>query len=422
MYQRVGKAAYKANLNNTISLDKHFGYPHKKFKTIHIAGTNGKGSVSHMLASILMEAGYKVGLYTSPHLIDFRERIRVNGEMVDENFVVDFVGVNRFFFEEIKPSFFEMTVAMAFDYFAKQMVDVAVVEVGLGGRLDSTNIINPVLSIITNIGLDHTDLLGNTLELIAAEKAGIIKPNTPVIISQSQPEVKGIFEKTAMDMGSQIYFADHIIQIQRIGINDKGFQEYTCNPDLDINPLSIDLLGNYQENNLKGVLAAIQILNEKNFSILPKHIKNGLSKTTKNTGLMGRWQIIGISPLMICDTGHNVHGLSETVKQLTSLDFIKLHIVIGMVGDKDIDGMLELLPKKATYYFTRASIPRAYNEYDLANKANAYGLIGNVFPTVKVAINQAKQNANPNDLIFIGGSTFIVADALKDNDESIKID
>ncbi len=415
MYQRVGKAAYKADLKNTLALDEYFGHPHKNFKTIHVAGTNGKGSLSHMLTSVLMEAGYKVGLYTSPHLIDFRERIRINGKMVSEQFVVDFVQDNKKIFEEIKPSFFEMTVAMAFDFFAKQKVDIAVVEVGLGGRLDSTNIITPELSVITNISLDHTDLLGDTIEKIAFEKAGIIKNGIPVVVSQTQAETEQVFIEKAKEVCAPIVFADKIRRVTNSSTNSNGEKMFSVEviEDDSVEEFTLDLLGNYQQKNIVGVLAATDILCEKGYSISSENIRNGLSKASVNTGLLGRWQKLSESPLTICDTGHNTEGISSIVEQINSTPYEKLHMVIGFVNDKNIDGILQLLPKNAEYYFAKASIPRAMDEQLLAQRAKIFGLKGESFSDVKSAIEFSKTKANPNDLIFIGGSTFIVADALR---------
>ena len=414
MYQRVGKAAYKADLNNTHALDEHFSHPHRQFRTIHIAGTNGKGSTSHMLCSILMEAGYKVGLYTSPHLIDFRERIRVNGKPIAEKDVIAFVADNKGIFERIKPSFFEMTVALAFKYFADEKVDVAAIEVGLGGRLDSTNIINPDLSVITNIGLDHTDLLGDTLQKIATEKAGIIKPNTPVVVSEKQLEVTSIFEAVAKTNNAPIVFACNKFRVENSTVNN-GYQTITVRSITDSSEriFSLDLMGSYQTRNVIGVLAAIDQLQLIGYKVSPKDIALGLQKVVDNTGLMGRWQTIDREPLTICDTGHNVDGITHIVKQIKSTPYNKLHIVFGMVGDKNIDGVLQLLPKDATYYFTRPSIPRAMDEAQLAHRATLYDLHGGVFSDVKSAIVAARKTAKPNDLVFIGGSTFIVADALQ---------
>ncbi len=367
-----------------------------------------------MLASVLMDAGYSVGLYTSPHLKSFRERIRVNGQMVPEQFVVDFTALHQGIFEELKPSFFEMTVAMAFEYFAQQKVDVAVIEVGLGGRLDSTNIISPEISIITNIGLDHTDLLGNTIELIAAEKAGIIKPDTPIVIGETQPQLIALFEERAKKLNAPILFADKMYSVSIKESNEQGKQAFKVerNGSILFENLSIDLLGNYQIKNLPGVLTAIPLLVEKGFCIKKKNITNGLANIVTKTGLIGRWQLLGRNPLIICDTGHNVDGIRCIVEQISKTPHNKTHFVLGMVGDKDIDGILELLPKSARYYFANASIPRALSVNELATKSKSHGLIGQSYQSVSEAIKNAKTNAQPNDLIFIGGSTFTVADAL----------
>lgn len=414
IYQRVGKMAYKANLDNTLALDKHFNHPHRQYKTIHVAGTNGKGSTSHMLASILMAAGYRVGLYTSPHLKSFTERIRVNGRPVSEDFVVQFTAENKQLFEEIKPSFFEMTVAMAFDYFALQKVDVAVVETGLGGRLDSTNIIDPEVSIITNIGLDHTDLLGNTLELIAAEKAGIIKKHTPVVIGETQSEVEQVFRSKAQQMETPILFADSVYKAIESNNSETVIQSFQIlkNNKLFIEKVSLDLLGKYQAKNIPGVLCAVDILRSKGFRIHDDQLLNGFSHTAKSTGLMGRWQILNTQPLTICDTGHNFDGIGYVVEQINKTPHERLHFVLGMVSDKNIDKALSLLPKDAIYYFTKANIPRALPEDKLAKTAEKYGLNGKAYPTVALALKCAEKNATANDLIFIGGSTFTVADAL----------
>ncbi len=414
VFQRIGKAAYKGNLDNTLALDKFFNHPHKTFKTIHVAGTNGKGSTSHMLASVLAKAGYKVGLYTSPHLKDFRERIRINGIVISEQEVVDFVENHKAIFEKVKPSFFEMTVALAFDYFSRQKVDIAVIEVGLGGRLDSTNIITPELSIITNISFDHTDLLGDTLEKIAIEKSGIIKPNIPIIISQTQPEIKHVFRDKAQENKSPIFFADEVYNVFDVAYHKTKYQSFNLRKKdgQTIKGINLDLNGIYQKYNLPGVLLAFDILNEKGYDISEKQIREGLAITSSSTGLLGRWQRLQEKPLIICDTGHNVDGITKVLAQLNEIKREKLHMVIGMVGDKNIDGVLDLLPKDAQYYFTKASIPRALDELILAEKATNYNLKGNTFPTVKEALDAAKKNANPNDLIFIGGSTFVVAEVV----------
>ena len=329
MYQRVGKAAYKANLNNTIALDKYFNHPHQLFKTIHVAGTNGKGSVSHMLASVLMEAGYKVGLYTSPHLKDFRERIRINGIVIPEKNVIEFVENHKNIFESLKPSFFEMTVAMAFHYFAEERVEIAVIEVGLGGRLDSTNIIVPELSIITNIGLDHTDLLGNSLKSIAIEKAGIIKANVPILIGETQEEVKDVFVERANELKTPIFFADSEYRVISDKISENGLQYFTVegNNSMGLDSLCVDLLGLYQSKNLPVVLAAIDLLRSREFSVTQNDIQEGLKNVVRNTTLMGRWQIIDHSPLIVCDTGHNAEGIKQIVNQLLTTPHNLLHIV-----------------------------------------------------------------------------------------------
>ncbi|MBI9054572.1 MAG: bifunctional folylpolyglutamate synthase/dihydrofolate synthase [Bacteroidales bacterium] len=414
MYQRQGKAAYKADLDNTLELDKYFGHPHKKFKSIHIAGTNGKGSVSHMLASVLQESGYKVGLYTSPHLKDFRERIKINGEMISEEFVVDFVRKHSSKFEEIKPSFFEMTVAMAFDYFAKEKIDVAVVEVGMGGRLDSTNIILPELSIITNIGLDHTVFLGDTLEKVAYEKAGIIKKNTSAIIGETQKETKDVFNQIAQENSSEIFFADKLFSIdyEMLSMDNKQVFNIKSNNQIVYENLKLDLLGSYQKKNVISVLKGIDLLAEKDFEINKESVFRGLSNVIKNTGLMGRWQILGVNPLTICDTGHNQEGMSLVIKQINQTPHKDLHFVLGVVDDKDLAKILKLLPKTAKYYFTKAQIPRALDHDLLKNKAENWNLKGDSYKSVQEALKNAKKNAGLNDLIFIGGSTFVVAEVV----------
>ena len=414
MYQRQGKAAYKADLNNTLNLDKYFDYPHRKFKSIHVAGTNGKGSVSHMLASVLQESGYKVGLYTSPHLKDFRERIRINGEMVSEDFVVKFVENHHVKFEEIKPSFFEMTVAMAFDYFAKEKVDIAVVEVGMGGRLDSTNIIQPDLSIITNIGLDHTTFLGNSIPEIAKEKAGIIKSDVPIVIGETQKETEKVFKDFAKEKQTSIYFADQYYNADyaMLSLDNKQLFNIRNNSEILFPDLKSDLLGSYQKNNIITVLRAIDLLIEQFYDINNQSIYLGLGNVMKSTGLQGRWQILSCNPMVICDTGHNLEGMTLIVNQINQTPYENLHIVFGVVDDKNIDKILEILPENAKYYFTRASIPRALDQNILREKAQKYGLIGESFEKVEAALKSAKKNAGPKDLIFIGGSTFVVAEVL----------
>ena len=412
MYQRQGKAAYKADLETSLEFDKFLDYPHKNFKTIHVAGTNGKGSVSHMLASVLQEHGLKVGLYTSPHLKSFRERIRVNGEQVAEQFIVDFIENIKQFIAQEKPSFFEMTVFMAFQYFKKQNVDIAVIEVGMGGRLDSTNVINPLLSVITNISLDHTAFLGDTIKKIAIEKAGIIKEKTPVIIGESQTETKPVFIEKAKQNNSEIFFADKKYQIDYSLHNSYTNQVFNVrsNDILVYKNISLDLLGLYQTKNLKTVLMTIDVLNNLGFSIEKETIYNALANVVKNTGLKGRWQILGNNPLIICDTGHNKAGIIEITEQMKQIPYKNLHIVFGTVNDKNISKILELLPKNAIYYFTQANIERALDVDILYDKAKQTGLNGEKYKTVELAFNQAKQKAEKNDVIFVGGSTFVVAE------------
>ncbi|MCX6254742.1 MAG: bifunctional folylpolyglutamate synthase/dihydrofolate synthase [Bacteroidia bacterium] len=413
-YHRIGKAAYKNDLFNTIALDNYFGNPHLKYKTIHVAGTNGKGSVSHMIASILQEAGYRTGLYTSPHLKDFRERIKVNGEMISENEVIAFVEKHKNIIESLKPSFFEMTVAMAFEYFAKSKVDVAVIEVGLGGRLDSTNVIKPVLSIITNIGHDHMDLLGNTLEKIASEKAGIIKEKIPVVISETQSETKNVFINAAIKSGSPISFADmrFICNLEESNSPD-GERRYKIT-DLQTHQKfegEIVLGGDYQIRNLKAVFSVFDnLLGQFDFSA--DNIKDGIRNVVKNTGLKGRWQILSLDPLTICDTGHNKEGLEFVIDQILRIPKSGLHIVIGFVNDKDLKSVLPLFPREAFYYFTKASVLRALNEEILKAEAAKYGLIGESYSDVKTALKYARENAKQSDMIFIGGSTFVVAEVI----------
>jgi dihydrofolate synthase/folylpolyglutamate synthase len=415
-YQRSGPAAYKDNLDNTISLDAMFDHPHLKYKSVHVGGTNGKGSVSHMMASILMEAGYKTGLYTSPHLKDFRERIRVNGKMIEKKFIVNFVNefLRRNKEKGLEPSFFELTVMLAFDYFAKNQVDIAIIEVGLGGRLDSTNIIKPDLTVITNISYDHMALLGDTLGKIALEKAGIIKRRIPVVIGETHPQTSIIFNGIAKEMAAPLFFADQQYNSgtglyspaarQIFNVRKGGIVAYEN--------LSLDLLGKYQAKNVCTVLEAIDKLREQGWLIPDSALRNGLDKVVENTGLMGRWQVIGANPRIICDTGHNEGGLREVVAQIVQTPYKTLHFIIGMVNDKDIAGVLHLLPRDAVYYFTKASIPRALDENQLKKMAAFFKLKGNTYPTVAEALATARKNALPDDLIFIGGSTFIVAEAI----------
>lgn len=412
MYQRAGKAAYKADLANTLALDKYFGHPHRRFRTIHVGGTNGKGSVSHMLASVLQAAGYRTGLYTSPHLLDFRERIRIDGRMISETEVTQFVEQHRGVIERIAPSFFEMTVAMAFDYFARKEVDVAIVEVGLGGRLDSTNIITPDLSVITNIGLDHTMFLGDSLRAIAGEKAGIIKAGVPVVVGRHQEEIEDVFRDKAKKQRASFYFAGELATLKP-GVTSPEFQELIAEAALGGGTYRVPLMGHYQQENFRTVLAALNILNKSWYELTPESISKGIENVVKNTGLLGRWQKLSEHPTVICDTGHNVDGISEVMQQLMLQGKENLHIVWGMVNDKDILGVLKLLPVNARYYFTRASIPRAIDEKLLEEDAGKIGLRGESFKNVRLAIEAAKKNATDNDLIFIGGSTFVVAEALE---------
>jgi dihydrofolate synthase/folylpolyglutamate synthase len=413
-YHRIGKAAYKGNLDITTALDNYFGSPHRKYPAIHIAGTNGKGSVSHLTASVLQQAGFRTGLYTSPHLRDFRERIRVNGRMIPESSVVDFADKHKLIFEKLKPSFFEMTVAMAFDHFASEDVDVAVIEVGLGGRLDSTNIITPVLSLITNIGHDHMDLLGDTLEKIAFEKAGIIKKNIPIIISESQPGIRDVFLAKAAESGSVISFADERYSCsfdESQPIN--GERKYTMTDlanDREYEGTSV-LCGDYQVRNLQAVFSVCQALKSL-FPVSEKQISAGIRNVVQNTGFAGRWQILNHQPLTICDTGHNKEGLAFVINQLKVIPKTSLHMIVGFVNDKDLTSVLPLFPGDAQYYFTKASVPRAMNEELLKTMASEYGLKGQSFPDVKVALSNATANAGNNDVIFVGGSTFIVAEVV----------
>jgi dihydrofolate synthase/folylpolyglutamate synthase len=416
MFHRIGQAAYKSSLDNTLKLDEIFGHPHQKYKTVHVAGTNGKGSVSHMLAAVFQSAGYKTGLYTSPHLKDFRERIKINGEMISEEEVIKWVEDYpvKYNLWDLEPSFFELTATMAFDYFAKKEVDIAIIEVGLGGRLDSTNIITPEVSVITNIGLDHTNLLGETLEKIAGEKAGIIKNNIPAVIGTTQTETEMVFKNAAKSKHSKLFFADqeYVADYSMIGLDGKQILNIEKNGAKIYSGLKLDLLGTYQQKNVPAVLKTLDILVESGWKISTQNIYDGLRNTAKLTGLMGRWQIIGNNPLIICDTGHNEDGIKMVVNQIKNTAYKTLHIVFGVVSDKNQDAILRLLPKNAVYYFTKANIPRAMNEKELAQKAAGFGLTGTSYTSVIEAFNTAKQNADKNDLIFVGGSTFVVAEIL----------
>ena len=391
IYQLQGASAYKKDLTNALLLANHLNNPEKNLKCIHVAGTNGKGSTSHMLASILQEAGYKVGLYTSPHLRDYRERIKINGGEISEDFVCDFINKNKTFFESNDMSFFEMTVGLAFEYFAKEKVDIAIIEVGMGGRLDATNIITPLVSVITNIGLDHTQFLGNTLEAIAFEKAGIIKPNIPVVIGEFTPETKSVFLTKTAANNSEIYFSSDIIK-----------KEY-----------SSDLVGDYQIHNKKTVVQTISIVNSKGtYKISEDNIKSGLLNVKKNTGLEGRWQQLGKYPKIICDTAHNKNGLEIVLKQIQKEKFETLHIVLGVVNDKDLDEVLPLFPADAIYYFCKPNIPRGLDAIILQEKAATFNLNGKAYNSVSESYTKALQNASKTDFIFIGGSTFVVAEIL----------
>lgn len=414
MFQRVGAAAYKANLDNTISICKALGNPEKKIKCVHVAGTNGKGSSSHMLAAILQQAGYKTGLYTSPHLIDFRERIKINGKLIPKTDVVKFVENYKTIFEDIEPSFFEWTVGLAFHYFAEQEVDVAIIEVGLGGRLDSTNVIKPQCCLITNIGFDHVNLLGNTLPLIAAEKAGIIKEKIPVVISQTQLDVLSVFNTKAQSLKAPIIFADKQYKVLSHDFQDgllcvELLEKITNNTQ----HYKLDLTGTYQLKNLQGVLSCINSLKQKGFLIEDENVLFALQHVKKLTGLMGRWQILSEKPLIIADTGHNEDGITEVVKNIERYSYKKLHMIIGVVNDKDVTSILKLLPKNATYYFCKANIPRALPEKELFDLAKQHDLKGKKFASVALALSEAKKVAKADDLIFIGGSTFTVADAIQ---------
>ena len=414
MFQRVGASAYKADLTNTISLCEHLGNPQETFKTIHVAGTNGKGSTSHALASVFQAAGYKTGLYTSPHLKSFTERIRIDGKEITEEDVVEFVANNRAFLDELQPSFFEMTVGMAFWYFAKESVDIAVIEVGMGGRLDSTNVIHPELCVITTIGYDHTQFLGNTLPLIAGEKAGIIKQGVPVVISQTQKETQAVFSEQAAAKQAAIVFADQVWEVTKLPESENPNIQQPANFKVRSSDgeftMKFDLNGDYQRFNLPGILEAVKQLRNQGWNLSDKALQVGLESISEQTGLKGRWQLLQVNPIILADTGHNEAGIGEVVNQLKKYSYSKLWMVIGMVNDKDISKVLDLLPKEANYIFCQASIPRAMDAHELARKGNEKGLIGQVIPTVSEALEFARKNASPDDLIFVGGSTFVVAE------------
>ncbi len=413
MYQRVGAAAYKANLDNTIQWLNYLGNPQNQFRSIHIAGTNGKGSVSHFLTSIFQEAGYKTGLYTSPHLTDYRERIRINGTMIDKAYVVRFIEKHRAFLDQIKPSFFEMSVGLCFMYFADRQVDVAVIETGMGGRLDSTNLLHPDMCVITNIGHDHMKFLGNSLAEISVEKAGIIKPSVPVVIGETHPETKPVFAAAAKKNKSKISFADRMV-------NTTTETHALIPPKLEVRMsvfnksylLHSPLAGLYQIKNIQTVLVTSLRLRESGYKIYIRHIRNGIRNVIKNTSLSGRWLVTGSKPPMIMDTAHNAEGLKYVTTMLKSLSYSALHMVIGMVDDKDHESLLKLLPRNATYYFCTPSVPRGFDAGKLLKKASKCGLKGSAWPNTESAMAQALQKAGKKDVIFVGGSTFTVADAL----------
>lgn len=412
MFTRDGASAFKKDLDNTIKLCAALDNPQRKFKTLHIAGTNGKGSTSHMLAAILAEAGYKTGLYTSPHLLDFRERIRVNGQLCEKEFVVDFVNTHRELIEEVSPSFFEITVAMAFDYFEKNKVDIAVIEVGLGGRLDSTNIIQPLLSVITNISFDHMNLLGNTLAEIAAEKAGIIKRNTPVVISEYAEETAAVFLDKAAIEHAPIQFASDKYATKMLDVDQDYLTVQATDTAGHSADYQLDLKGSYQVKNLAGVLLAVDELRQLGFEISDQHVHQALKNVQATTGIQGRWQQLSKDPFIICDTGHNEDGIHEVLKNLATTAYDKLHFVIGAMCDKDLSHMLPYLPKDATYYFSAPDMPRAMPSEELRKEAMEFGLTGLDYASVGAAFDAAKEAYQQGNLIFVGGSNFVVAEVL----------
>jgi dihydrofolate synthase/folylpolyglutamate synthase len=414
VFQKVGAAAYTGSLDNTLVLDSSLGHPHKNFSSIHIAGTNGKGSVAHMLAAILQKAGSRTGLYTSPHLKDFRERIRVNGQCIEKEAVVEFTARCKELMERIQPSFFEITVAMAFEYFSAMKVDMAVVETGMGGRLDSTNILTPRVSVITNIGLDHTRFLGETIREIAAEKAGIIKNDVPVVIGQTQPGIEDVFTRAAGERNAPLVFADQVFTAEHVRTIPEGqlVMDIFKQKKLQFSDLSCDLPGLYQQKNIPAVLAALVELDKQGINIPDKVIRSGISEVRKITGLRGRWEIIGHDPLIVCDTAHNEDGLAVVTDQVKKTPHEKLHVIFGMVNDKDPDGVLKHLPADAEYYFTQAGIPRAMDRYTLADIAANAGLKGKVHDTPVAALQAARNNAAGQDMILVTGSTFVVAEVL----------
>jgi dihydrofolate synthase/folylpolyglutamate synthase len=415
MFSRIGSAAYKKDLDNIRALCEYLGNPQQHFQTIHVGGTNGKGSTSHMLAAVMQSSGYKTGLYTSPHLYDFRERIRINGDMITTDFVIQFVEKIKPWIEELSPSFFEITVAMAFDFFAQQNIDIAIIEVGLGGRLDSTNIIHPLLSVITNIGLDHMDMLGDTVEAIAVEKAGIIKDSTPVVIGEALPQTKPVFLEQSRVVRAPIYFAEEEITIESYQHDDVCLSiQYVNNRTMQSGRVSTDLTGLYQLKNIRTVLCALSQLEVLGLNINKVHIKHGLARTKQLTGLMGRWDRIREKPALILEVAHNVDGIKAMLLHIEKQNFQKLHIILGFVKDKDIQMIISLLPVEAQYYFTQASIPRALNASSLQQSANESGLYGNVYENVNKAIEQALTDASIDDGIIVCGSIFLVAEVNRD--------
>jgi len=422
MFTRDGASAFKKDLTNTLELCKRLDNPQHKFKSVHVGGTNGKGSTSHLLAAVLQTAGYKTGLYTSPHLKDFRERIRINGQMISEQTVIDFVEHHKADFDEIAPSFFEMTVALAFDIFAKEKVDIAIIEVGLGGRLDSTNVITPLLSVITNIGWDHMNMLGNTLPLIAGEKAGIIKPGIPVVIGEKQPAVADVFIEKASETNSKFLFASEEWIVEKVKAERQKVKSATeellefhiqsKDSELKTYDLALDLPGTYQLKNIKTVLSAVNELRGQGFIISDDHIQTALKQVKILTGLHGRWETLSHNPLTICDTGHNPDGIEEVMKNIESVKYKHLHMVIGMVNDKDTGKVLPMFPKSATYYFCKPDIPRGLDAEVMKAQAETHGLIGNAYSSVKEALLSAQKNAGSDDLVFVGGSTFVVAEVV----------
>lgn len=410
VFHREGKKAYKADLKNTLAICEHLGNPQHQFKSIHVGGTNGKGSSSHFLASILQEAGYKTGLYTSPHLKSFTERIKINGQPIPEQEVVEYVERNKAFILDLRPSFFECTVGLAFEYFASQNVDIAIIEVGLGGRLDSTNVIMPELSLITNISFDHTDILGNTIEAIATEKAGIIKPEIPVVISQRQPDADVVFQNKAESTSSLISFAsDRYILNEYSVCGNYAKIEYIDTQNAEQISLQSQLIGKYQIDNLKGIINAVEILNTRGFTIEKKDLERGVAQVVTNTGLMGRWQTLQEKPLVVCDTGHNIAGISENLVTLEKYTYHQLWMILGFVNDKDIQGILEILPKSANFVFCQADVPRALDATDLQTLAKGFQLEGCVIKDVNEAIDWVVQQASEDDFVYVGGSTFVVA-------------